>query len=266
MTTFKPEYKGGDGYAPVSVLITNASKRTMIYDFRFVTDAFGQPMRAYGYQTSVLSTYQKTRGSAEASIIKASVAPLSTSLAKLILKTAYYGGSAIYKKLTSRSGKQGAGPEGRVTDHRVGAIPPGTSLYVELGSIPVDGSLDNKGWALTTDTTRYIGSCLGPAPLDGDALDAALESEPEKMLASLREEGVGVAFWGEKTGFWSGVGGDFFNANVNFRRLHENTSFETVSDTSTMHHVRVGNMVYLVDGGGFTPPLLDFVQMTVHGG
>jgi hypothetical protein len=266
MTTFKPEYKGGDGHAPVCVLITNASKRTMLYDFRFVTDAFGQPMRAYGYQTSVLSTYQKARNSPEASIIKAAVAPLSTSLAKVILKTAYYMGSASFKKLRSQSGEHRAGPEGKVTDHRVGAIPSGTSLYVELGSIPVDGRLDNKGWALTTDTTRYIGSCIGPALLDGDELDAALESEPENMLASLREEGVGVAFWGETTGFWSGLGGDFFNANVNFRQLHENASFETVSDTSTMHHVQVGNMVYLLDGGGFMPPLLDFIQITVHGG
>jgi hypothetical protein len=224
-------------------------------------------MRPYGYQTAVLSTYQSVRVSPAASIIKAATAPLSTSLASLILKTAYYGGSALYKKLKYQSGKNVTGMEGVVTDYRVGAIPQGTTLYIEMGSIPVDGSFNNKGWPLTTDTTRYVGSCIGPAPLDGDALDASLQSDPENMLASLRKEGVGVAFWGEETGFWSGLlKKDFFNANVNFRQLHDSPAIETITDTTSMHHVRVGNMVYVLDGGGFTPPLLDYIQITVHGG
>ncbi|MDZ5648119.1 hypothetical protein [Nitrospirillum sp. BR 11828] len=266
MTTFKPEYKAGDGYAPVCIVINNSSNRTLLYDFRSVTDAFGQPMRAYGYQTSVLSTYQRARNSPAASIIKAGLAPLSTSLATLILKTAYYTGSAIHQKIKSISGKTVTGIEGAVTDHRIGAIPPSTTLYVELGSIPVDGSFNNKGWPLTSDMDNFVGSFIGPATLHGAALDAALESNPEQTLSAARREGVGVAFWGESTGFWARITKDFFNANVNFRQMRDNLTVETLVDTTVMHRVRVGGMTYALDGAGFDPPLLDYVQLTVFGG
>lgn len=265
MATFKPEYKAGDGYAPVCVVIHNKTNRALIYDFRSVTDAFGNPMKAYGHQTSLFSTYQKARGSSAQSIIKATLAPLTThNLAMLFLKTVYYVGSGVYTKIKKQGGKGIEGLPGAVTDYRLGVVPPATTLYVELGSIPVDGKLNNKGWALTSDTVHYVGSCIGPAPLQGDALDAELQANPDKMLEAARQEGVGIAFWGNRTGFWDTLMGDFFNANVNVRQIQGGLALDTRVDTETKHQVSAGTLGYIVDGGGFYPLLLDYVLLTVQ--
>lgn len=264
MATFKPDYKAGDGYAPVCAVIRNDSRRTVLYNLRGVMDAHGAPMREYGYQTSLLSTYQKAREGHTPSAIKAGGAAFSTSFYAVVFKLAFHTAVGAYRRLKAAGSTGRTDLTGAVTNLRAGAVPPGGVLHVELGSIPVDGRLNNKGWVSNNDTARFVGSSIGPSHLQGEALDAALEVNADEALETARKAGVGLHFWGAKTSFWRSVfARDLFNANVNFRSIPNGAPLKELEDTEGMHRVQVGDLSYQIDGAGFSPASLDFIRIVI---
>lgn len=265
MATFKPDYKVGDGYAPVCMALINDSRVPLLYDLRGVVDAHGDPMRDYGHQTSLLSTYQKARESHMPSVIRGGAAAFSTSFAAMVFKLAFHTTVGTFKRLRASGSRGQTDLVAPITNLRVGALPPGGALYVEMGSIPVDGRLKNKGWVSNRDSVNFTGSVLGPTPLAGDALDQALEAGDTGLLEQVRRACAGLHFWGERTGFWdSVVRRDMFNANINFRAIPGATPMVEREDTAAVHEVAVGSLIYRLDGGGFSPASLDYIQIRVR--
>ncbi len=253
MATFKDVYKAGDGYSPVRLFIKNTTERTFFYDFKGVTDAFGNKMKDYSYQTSLYSTYQTVRNNAtsDSDERNAILSPITSNPATGFLKAAYYTAKAVYKGVKDQTIEEAMKQEAYVTNYRAGFIIPKTNLYIEMGSIPVDGTFNNKGWAQTADTNSYKNSYIGPADNN--------EQEPGE---SARLQGVGVKFWGETTGLFTSIRGDFFNFNINLVQIPETSGFKVTQDTNVSNQVQSNGISYLVDGGGINPRT-DFINITI---
>jgi len=252
--TFKDVYKAGNGYAPVRLLIRNESDKEYYYNFKGVKDAFGNNMKDYDYQTSVLSTYQIVRdgADADANIRNGTLSSITTNPYIGWLKAAYYIAKGAYSGYKDQKIADGMKVEGVPTNYRAGIIKANCYLYIELGSIPVDGTLNNKGWATTTDATNYSESYIGPAG-----------SDENKYEENAKANGVGVKFWGETTGFWDGITGDFFNFNINLEQIPGSNDFKITEDTSKSNKAQVSGTEYHTDGGGLDKLRTDFINITI---
>jgi hypothetical protein len=257
MATFKNVYKAGNGYSPVRLFIQNTTNKPFFYNLRGVTDAFGNALEPYGHQTQLFSTYQAVRNGTDPN---ADLRDMTTSMITKtpllgLLKVTYYTGKVIFKGYDNHKIEEAMKKDGYVTNYRAGYVKAKESLFVELGSIPVDGRLNNKGWALTTDVQTFKDSFIGPC--EG-------QSEEEDAL-SAHKNGPGIAFWGEKTGFWSGVKGDLFNFNVNWRwHAGLQASYANGTDVESIHQFRAGLFTYVLEHGGVSPGRTDFINMVIR--
>jgi len=260
MVSFKVVYKGGDGYAPIRILIKNNSHRIYYYNFTKITDAHGNQMQEYGHNVKILACYQQLRQSDYDAVHDYNIATSMMTKNPLwgLAKLTYYTAKYTYEGYQNEKVEQAMKQHAYVTNYKRGLIKPNCLLYIELGSIPVDGSFDNKGWADTTDTITYDGSFLGPISENNINKDEDVINEN-----IVKENGIGIRFWGDTKGFWDKVTGEFFDFNVNLMQINKNKELIIEEDSRFDNVARNNDSNYRIDGGGIEPRT-NFINIIIN--